>query len=270
MPNRIIKESICSSDTIDELSWLEEVFFYRLMVNVDDYGRFDARPAILKARLFPLKANVTEKQIEQMLNKLDTTGIIGTYTVGGRPYLQLTSWEKHQTIRNHKSKYPSADEADEPAVEFNCIQLNSDARKCPRNPIQSISESISESESNTKLFDAFWTAYPKHEAKADAEKAFTKLAPDDELMATILKAIEIWKKTEQWTKDGMKFVPLPATYIRGRRWEDEMSKAGATQPRPSKEVGAHRYDQRQYTEDQLDAGVDDLVQEALRMRGEAK
>ena len=55
MPNRIIKESVCTSDSVDGLSWFEEVFFYRLIVNCDDYGRFDARPAVLKSRLFPLK-----------------------------------------------------------------------------------------------------------------------------------------------------------------------------------------------------------------------
>ena len=59
MPNRIIKESICTSDSIDSLSWFEEVLFYRLIVNCDDYGRFDGRPSIIKSRLFPLKENLT-------------------------------------------------------------------------------------------------------------------------------------------------------------------------------------------------------------------
>ena len=54
MPNRILKESICSSDSINELSWFEECLFYRLIVNCDDYGRFDGRTAIIKNRLFPL------------------------------------------------------------------------------------------------------------------------------------------------------------------------------------------------------------------------
>jgi hypothetical protein len=52
MPNRIIKESICTSDTIDQMSCFEECFWHRLIVNCDDYGRFDARPAVLKSRLF--------------------------------------------------------------------------------------------------------------------------------------------------------------------------------------------------------------------------
>ena len=47
MPNRILKESIRTSDTIGELSWFEEVLFYRLIVSCDDYGRFDGRTAEL-------------------------------------------------------------------------------------------------------------------------------------------------------------------------------------------------------------------------------
>jgi len=132
MPNRIIKESICTSDTIDQLSWFEEVFFYRLIVNCDDYGRFDARTPILKARLFPLKS-VTEKQISDALHKLSTVGIVALYEYDGRPYLQLVTWDKHQQIRAKKSKYPAPDET--------CNHLISNDIKCPRNPIQSESES---------------------------------------------------------------------------------------------------------------------------------
>ena len=105
MPNRILKESICTSDTIDRLSWFEEVFFYRLIVNCDDYGRMDARPAILKARLFPLKS-VTEKQVSAAIQSLKEAGVIATYTHNGRPYLQLLTWDKHQQVRTRKSKYP--------------------------------------------------------------------------------------------------------------------------------------------------------------------
>ena len=128
MPNRIIKESICASDTIDQLTWFEEVFFYRLIVNCDDYGRFDARLPILKARLFPLKS-VTEKQISDALHKLSTVGIVTVYEYDGRPYLQLVTWDKHQQIRAKKSKYPAPDEI--------CNQMISNDIKCPRNPIQS-------------------------------------------------------------------------------------------------------------------------------------
>ncbi len=145
MPNRIIKESICTSDTIDQLTWFEEVFFYRLTVNCDDYGRFDARLPILKARLFPLKS-VTEKQISDALHKLSTVGIVTVYEYDGRPYLQLVTWEKHQTVRNKKGKYPAVDGREETtasenvrliSVESNCNQLNANASLIQSNPIQS-------------------------------------------------------------------------------------------------------------------------------------
>ena len=41
MPNRIIKESICTSDNVDQLTAFEETVFVRLIVNCDDFGRMD-------------------------------------------------------------------------------------------------------------------------------------------------------------------------------------------------------------------------------------
>lgn len=106
MPNRILKESICRSEEIDKLSWFEEVMFYRLMVNCDDYGRFDGRTRIIKSYCFPLK-DVTEKDITNGLEKLSRVGLIEVYEAQGRPYLQLTTWGDHQRIRNQKSKFPA-------------------------------------------------------------------------------------------------------------------------------------------------------------------
>ena len=76
MPNRIIKESICTSDDIDRLSWFEEVVWYRLIVNCDDFGRFDGRPAIIKNRLFPLKDSITLKAVSAAINKLVSFGMV--------------------------------------------------------------------------------------------------------------------------------------------------------------------------------------------------
>lgn len=140
MGNRIIKESICISSSIDELSWLEEVFFYRLMVNCDDFGRMDGRPAILKARLFPLK-NITTKDIESTINKLSAVGLVDCYTANNQPYLQLVTWGKHQVVRNKKSKYPDPNNLEKAeqiqAEQDNGKQLKSIEINCDSNPIQS-------------------------------------------------------------------------------------------------------------------------------------
>ena len=67
-------------------------------------------------------------------------------------------------------------------------------------------------------FCAFWNAYPRREAKGDAWKAWQAAqVPQERCLATIA-----WQaKSYDWTKERGKFVPLPATWIRARRWEDE-------------------------------------------------
>lgn len=146
MPNRIIKESICTSDSVDRMTWFEECFWQRLIVNCDDYGRFDARISVLKARLFPLKEKLQNKEIESAVAKLSSLGCIVLYECYGKPYMYIPSWENHQTIRAKKSKYPSPDNQDT-ASEIICTQMYADESGCSRNPIQS------ESNPNTKSAD---------------------------------------------------------------------------------------------------------------------
>lgn len=129
MPNRILKESICTSDNLDALSAFQETFFYRLLVNCDDFGRMDARPKILAAKLFPLK-DVRTNQMEDALQALSSAELVILYEVDGKPFLQMKTWDRHQQVRATKSKYPSPDDGI-------CKQLISTDSKCPRNPIQS-------------------------------------------------------------------------------------------------------------------------------------
>ena len=143
MPNRILKESICASDSIDQLSWFEECVFYRLMVNCDDYGRFDGRVSIIKNRLFPLKEGLKPKIVEQALQKLAAVGLVVLYESDGKPFLYLPTWEKYQTIRNKQSKYPDPNTCKQlNSIEINCNQLNANVPVIQSNTIQSESNTI--------------------------------------------------------------------------------------------------------------------------------
>ncbi|MCR5565999.1 MAG: hypothetical protein K6F61_04045 [Clostridiales bacterium] len=146
MPNRILKESICTSESIDSLTAYQEVFFYRLIVNCDDYGRMDGRPRVLASKLFPL-CDYNENLIIQTVQALEKENLITHYIVDGKPYIQMNTWDKHQQVRAKKSKYPSPSN-------ITCNQLIADDYKCPRNPIQSLSESESESVSESELTDS--------------------------------------------------------------------------------------------------------------------
>ncbi len=106
MPNRILKESVCTSPNMERLSWFEEVCFYRLIVQCDDYGRLDARPVLLRAKLFPLREDVQVAEVDAAMARLEEVGLIERYEVIGRPYLQLATWERHQRVRNKRSRFP--------------------------------------------------------------------------------------------------------------------------------------------------------------------
>ena len=141
MPNRLIKESLCTSERISQLSDFHFRLWACLITYVDDYGRGDARAAIIKGRCFPLRDKVTVKDIEAGLHELATVGCIVLYRVDDGLFLCFPNWEKHQTVRNQKSKYPSPDDGEIVQIADNCKQLKSIACKSPRNPIQSESES---------------------------------------------------------------------------------------------------------------------------------
>jgi hypothetical protein len=104
MPNRLLREGVCTSELINMLSCDEEVMFYRLLVVCDDYGYADARPAILKAQCFPLKESVKPADIERWLQALAGKALIARYMKDGKPYLAVNKWE--QRVRS-RPKYPA-------------------------------------------------------------------------------------------------------------------------------------------------------------------
>jgi len=78
-------------------------------------------------------------------------------------------------------------------------------------------------DSNSDIdFQTFWNNYPVKKGKGNAEKAWHKLKPP---MSEVIAALEAQKKTDQWTKDNGKYIPYPATWLNGKRWEDEVEVA---------------------------------------------
>ena len=78
-------------------------------------------------------------------------------------------------------------------------------------------------------FNAFYAAYPRHAGKADALKAWNKLKPDIVLQAKMGEALTAQKKSPQWTKNNGQYIPMPSTWLNGKRWEDEVQ----TQTQPN-------------------------------------
>lgn len=200
MPNRIIKETIRTSDTLSSVSSDAERLFWRLVVSVDDFGRFDARPNVVLGQcLSSFIGTVLIEQVKGWLRELARVQLINIYrTKDGGLYLQLTNWSRHQTIRAKKSKFPSQHE-----VENNCEQMlanvsvfengnvfeNVNDLKELTSPDDEGDESkvkpdgahpsdgkaqkrpAEKSEDYTAEFDTFWNEYPR---KVDKKTAFAK------------------------------------------------------------------------------------------------
>ena len=123
MPNRVIKDSVRQSAQIDSLTWFQEVVFYRLIVTVDDFGRYYANPQIIKSELFPTKEDLAKKDVSAALDKLEEVGLINRYEYDGTQYLQFTKWGKHQQQRAKSSKFPDVNGNHMISNDINCKHM---------------------------------------------------------------------------------------------------------------------------------------------------
>ena len=97
----------------------------------------------------------------------------------------------------------------------------------PRKPMKAYVEAEAEAEADTERstplarFARFWSVYPKKIGKGAAAKVFARLKPSDDLLGVMLDALEVVARSEQWKRDGGRYIPNPATWLNQRRWEDE-------------------------------------------------
>ena len=144
MPNRIIKESITTSEKLASLSDFEFRLWIGLITQADDAGRGDARPAVIKGRVFPFRERLTVKDVGCSLRALADKGCIALYEIDGRSYFYFPNWSKHQRVRDCKPKYPEPTEDSLRQVAADCGEARQSAAIIQSNPIQSESESESE------------------------------------------------------------------------------------------------------------------------------
>lgn len=69
-------------------------------------------------------------------------------------------------------------------------------------------------------FDAFWALYPRKVAKADARKAWARRKPEEQERA--MQALPEHVKYWSLTGTEMQYIPYPASWLNGERYEDEL------------------------------------------------
>tara|TARA_Y100000034_G_scaffold53894_1_gene66086 strand:- start:321 stop:1205 length:885 start_codon:yes stop_codon:yes gene_type:complete len=84
-------------------------------------------------------------------------------------------------------------------------------------------------------FDLFWNSYPKKTAKAKAAKSYEKAISAGVSHERLIEAVEKAKRMNTSWHDPQ-YIPMAATWLNGRRWEDEFTPAPAkahASPAPS-------------------------------------
>lgn len=107
MPNRIIKDSIRTSKTVNAMTDFQFRVWIYLITYVDDYGRGSADPELIKGFVFPRRKRISESDIEKTLAELAGMGCINLYDVDGESYFCFPNWGEHQRIQTKKSKFPA-------------------------------------------------------------------------------------------------------------------------------------------------------------------
>jgi hypothetical protein len=221
MPNRILRDWT-DSFTIDELDANTERFFIRLIMKVDDYGRFFADARLLRANLFPLKTDVRDTDISRWLAACEKAGLIAIYNVAKKEFLQINNF--NQTLRQKKEKYPppSKCEASAKHLHSTCTSnatpekkgketesekegippplLDSNLFRQPRRPsLEEVKRVFYSNGGNNEMAEKF---FRKHEATG----WFLNNSPIENFSSLVYSFIDNWRKFNP--QDGKKELVL--------------------------------------------------------------
>src|SRR5688572_22398083 len=112
---RSIRPEFWSSEDIAALDWETRLIFIGLWSYVDDNGVGRDVEKLIVADLFPLEDDPrdTLAKVSGALSTLSDRFLITRYMAEGKPYLHITTWEKHQKIdKPAKQRYPLPTSAD--------------------------------------------------------------------------------------------------------------------------------------------------------------
>ena len=89
-------------------------------------------------------------------------------------------------------------------------------------PVQIGSKAVHLHKRWSSSFLVFWSLYPKKTGKQEALRVWNRIQqPSQELLDRILQSVREQKTSEDWTKEGGRFIPHPKTWLNQGRWDDE-------------------------------------------------
>ena len=161
---------------------------------------------------------ISRQQVRTGLRKLQETNEITMRTTKRYTLITIVKWEDYQL-----------DEEDA----TNTTTINPPSKQPTDNPPSTIHQPQRKNVKNNNIycpfFVSFWDSYPRKVGKPKAALAFKNLMVDDQLLQTMLAALEKQKKSRQW--QDTQYIPYPATWLNQSRWEDELAEPDDTEQR---------------------------------------
>lgn len=106
MPQRLLRDWT-DSERVNQLSAQAEVFFVRLIMKADDYGRYYGSPQLLKSYLYPLR-DVRLADITRLIAECVKAGLIVEYGTAAKRYIAILNFGQRLRLRGD-SKFPPPD-----------------------------------------------------------------------------------------------------------------------------------------------------------------
>lgn len=134
--------------------------------------------------------------------------------------------EAADTPQEFRGNSDGNDEETEGSRSASCVTVPN--RTVPNQTIPTIPNSTEQNQQSDApqtlqetRFAEFWASYPKKIGKASCLKVWKKLKPTTELHERIMIALESQKRSDQWQREGGRFIPNPLTWLNQGRWDDE-------------------------------------------------
>lgn len=220
MRSRNIKPGFFKNDLLAEIDPLGRILFIGLWCMADRQGRLEHRPKKIKAEVMPYD----NCNINKLLKDLEDKNFIQLYSVNSCNYIQIVNFTKHQTphIKEQASTIPAPDMHGNDPVKAHLIPdilipdiLKSDT--CPK-PIKA-----------PDRFPEFYMLYPKHVARAEAEKAWNKRKFSEEQQSQIIDSLKKQIAGGHFATDKQ-YIASPAVWLNQARWDDEIINRNSSKP----------------------------------------
>lgn len=255
MADRLIRDELWQS-----VRWLDlpsdshRLVYLSLLMVADDYGNLEGGPRRLFRWMVTFTQIKTEADSIKLMSDLQDADLVRRYEVIHREYWHLPRFRNKRQYWSRKCPQSPYEEEKIPKNQKHRQKTQRRLNEGSTKPQRGVGVGVGVGEKQTPPsanadagvlvestpkvqgnvnpvvqqgpgFVAFWNAYPNKAARLQAEKAWRRLNPDAELVGTLMDAVARHSATDKWQRG---YIPNADTWIRGRRWEDEVAVTAST------------------------------------------